>query len=59
LLLCSAACAAETGMPFMTAYPSKEFGGHTQFWSIEQDDRGVMYIGDGYGIQEFDGTNWR
>ncbi len=59
VLLCTAARAAETGMPFMTIYPCKEFGGHTQFWAIEQDDRGVMYIGDGYGIQEFDGANWR
>ena len=59
LLLYTVTHAAETGMPFMTLYPSKEFGGHTQFWSIAQDNRGVMYIGDGYGIQEFDGTNWR
>ncbi len=59
LLLGAIAHAAETGMPFMTVYPSKEFGGHTQFWSIEQDKRGLMYIGDGYGIQEFDGANWR
>lgn len=59
LLFCTAACATETGQPFMTVYPSKEFDGHTQFWAIEQDDRGVMYIGDGYGIQEFDGVNWR
>lgn len=50
---------AETGKPFMTIYTSKEIEGHTQFWAIEQDDRGVMYIGDGYGIQEFDGSNWR
>ncbi|MBN1482124.1 hypothetical protein EH223_07700, partial [candidate division KSB1 bacterium] len=50
---------AEIGKPFMSIYPSKEIKGHTQCWSIEQDDRGVMYIGDGYGIQEFDGSSWR
>ncbi len=59
LLLCSLAHAVETGKPFMTIYTSKEIEGHTQFWAIEQDDRGVMYIGDGYGVQEFDGSNWR
>ncbi len=50
---------AETGMPFMTVYTSKEILGHTQFWDIEQDHRGIMYIGDGYGVQEFDGSTWR
>jgi len=59
LLLGTTARPAETGRPFMSVYPSKEFGGHTQFWAIEQDDRGVLYIGDGYGVQEFDGTSWR
>ncbi|MBN2355422.1 GAF domain-containing protein [candidate division KSB1 bacterium] len=55
----SALSAAEGGKPFMTVYSSKEIEGHTQFWAIEQDDRGVMYIGDGYGVQEFDGSRWR
>ncbi len=59
LLLFTAVNAAETGKPFMTVYPSKEYGGHTQNWSLLQDDRGIMYIGDGYGVQEFDGSNWR
>ena len=51
--------AAETGKPFMSLYPSVETGGHTQNWAFVQDDRGVMYIGDGYGLLEFDGSNWR
>ncbi len=50
---------AESGQPFMTTYTSKEIEGHTQFWAMEQDNRGVMYIGDGYGVQEFDGSSWR
>ncbi len=49
----------ETGRPFMTMYTSKEIEGHTQFWAMAQDDRGIMYIGDGYGVQEFDGSTWR
>jgi hypothetical protein len=50
---------AEIGKPFMTVYPSKEIGGHVQNWAIIQDRRGVMYIGDGFGVQEFDGSTWR
>ena len=51
--------ADETGKPFMTIYTAKETGGHFQNWAITQDDRGVMYIGNGFGVQEFDGSFWR
>jgi len=51
--------ANETGKPFMTIYTAKETGGHFQNWAITQDDRGVMYIGNGFGVQEFDGSSWR
>ena len=49
----------ETGRPFMTFYTSEQTGGHYQYWSFIQDNRGVMYVGNGYGIQEFDGSTWR
>ena len=51
--------AKETGKPFMSLYPSYQTGGHPQNWAISQDNRGIMYIGNGYGIQEFDGSAWR
>jgi signal transduction histidine kinase len=46
------AYAAETGRPFMTVYTAKATGGHFQNWAFMQDDRGVMYIGNGYGVQD-------
>lgn len=55
----SAAHPDETGRPFMTFYTSEQTGGHFQYWSFMQDNRGVMYVGNGYGIQEFDGSAWR
>ncbi len=55
----SAAYPAETGKPFITLYPSIRTGGHNSNWAFVQDNRGVMYIGNGYGIQEFDGSSWR
>ena len=51
--------AQETGKPFMTIFPSKDINGHVQNWAIMQDRRGVMYIGDGFGVQEYDGSTWR
>ncbi len=50
---------AQTGKPFIHNYTSKEYKAHVQNWSIAQDSRGVMYIGNGDGILEFDGTSWR
>jgi signal transduction histidine kinase len=51
--------ADESGRYFMTFYTSEQTGGHFQNWSVIQDDRGVMYIGNGYGILEYDGSTWR
>ncbi|MBN2356786.1 hypothetical protein JXO59_11785, partial [candidate division KSB1 bacterium] len=53
------AFASEIGKPFMTVYTAKETGGHYQNWAFIQDDRGILYIGNGYGVQEFDGAAWR
>ena len=44
LLVSFATYAAETGKPFMTVYTSKEINGHTQFWEMRQDDRGVIIV---------------
>lgn len=59
LLTGFSAFAAEIWMLFTLIYPGKEIEGDTQYGSIEQDDPGVRYIGDGYGILEFDGSSWR
>lgn len=51
--------ADEIGKPFISLYPSIETKGHLQNWGFIQDDRGVMYIGNGFGVQEYDGSSWR
>ncbi|WP_338766491.1 SpoIIE family protein phosphatase [Bernardetia sp. ABR2-2B] len=50
---------AQVGKPFIHNYSSKEYKAHVQNWSLTQDSRGVIYIGNGDGILEFDGNNWR
>ena len=32
---------------------------HAQNWSVTQDGRGIIYIGNSAGVLEFDGTSWR
>jgi signal transduction histidine kinase/ligand-binding sensor domain-containing protein len=49
----------ETGRPFIRNYSPKEYGASTQNWAILQDQRGVMYFGNGVGLLEYDGVSWR
>ena len=52
------ALAQEVGKPFLKNYPPKEYGGQSQNWYITQDQRGVIFIGNGDGVLEYDGTDW-
>ena len=64
LFLLLAACGfaqdrTEVGKPFITNYTPKDYGAHPQNWSIVEDDRGIMYFGNGNCILEYDGVAWR
>ena len=49
-----------SGTPFIQNWSYEQYGNaHSQNWAIVQDERGVMYFGNGYGILEYDGVNWR
>lgn len=43
----------------MRNYSSMEYGFHPKNFSITQDKRGVMYVGNAYGILEYDGITWK
>ncbi len=49
----------QDGVPVLENYSIKDFGSGSQFWTIVQDRRGVMYFGSGGVILEYDGVNWR
>jgi len=49
----------EIGIPLITNYPTSEYGGNGQVWSIIQSDDQFMYFGTSTEIMEFDGINWR
>ena len=49
----------ENGYPLITNYSPKEYEAQQQNWAIIQDDRGIMYFGNGLGLLEFDGADWR
>src|SRR6056297_3012779 len=48
-----------TGLAFIRNYSPKEYGQHIQNWAILQDQRGMMYIGNGNGVMEYDGESFR
>jgi signal transduction histidine kinase/CheY-like chemotaxis protein len=46
-------------MPVLQNFSIKDFGTGSQFWTIAQDRRGVMYFGTSGMILEYDGVTWR
>ncbi len=51
--------AKEAGLPFISWFSAQEYQGSSQVFSLAQDDRGVLYLGYGDGIGEYDGNTWR
>ncbi|HEX9006888.1 MAG TPA: hypothetical protein VF889_06315, partial [Bacteroidota bacterium] len=49
----------EIGRPFITTISHRQTGGQFQSWSIVQDSRGVVYVGNNAGVLEYDGQSWR
>jgi ligand-binding sensor domain-containing protein len=58
-LLSNAQNNAEAGLPFITNFSAKEYKSHPQNWAITQDDRGVIYVANSFGLLEYDGVKWR
>lgn len=65
LLLCiTMACSwlmtakAQRFMPVLTNYGPTQYEGGLQNWSVTQDCRGVMHIGNNRGMLSFDGYTW-
>ena len=48
----------ETGNPFITNYYAEDYKGHTQNFSVIQDERGLLYFANGNGIIVYDGDSW-
>ncbi|WP_254151942.1 triple tyrosine motif-containing protein [Chryseosolibacter indicus] len=46
------------GIPRVIHYTKKDFQGSTQFWTVCQDEEGVLYFGNNDGALVFDGQIW-
>ncbi|HSK12554.1 MAG TPA: GAF domain-containing protein, partial [Phnomibacter sp.] len=49
----------EIGLPVITNFHPRDYKGNSQTWSVEQDERGMIYVGCTGGLLEFDGVKWR
>lgn len=47
------------GTPRITHYTKKEFNSDSQFWTMCQDNDGILYFGNNDGAQIFDGEQWK
>ncbi len=55
---------AQTPSPEQGDYPlrnflAREYGAFFQNWSVIQGPRGLIYVGNSYGVLEYDGVRWR
>jgi signal transduction histidine kinase/DNA-binding response OmpR family regulator/ligand-binding sensor domain-containing protein len=49
----------EPGFPFLRNYSPKEYNASDQNWAVLQDNRGVMYFGNGWGVITYNGVSWK
>lgn len=49
----------DPGRPYIQNFDYKTYKAHQENWSIVQDQRGVIYVGNNQGILEYDGMSWR
>jgi signal transduction histidine kinase len=50
--------AQEKGLIQSKHFSSKDYRAGTQNWAIVEDQRGVMYFGNGAGVLEYNGETW-
>ncbi|MDZ4204641.1 MAG: triple tyrosine motif-containing protein [Bacteroidales bacterium] len=47
------------GLPLINNFPISAYNASTQNWSITQNKKGFIYVGNNDGLLEFDGENWQ
>ncbi len=47
------------GQPIIDHYPAHVYGAYENNWSMIMGDNGWLYTGNGHGVLEYDGREWR
>ena len=48
----------ESGRMFHQNFMPSDYDAHAQNWAILEDENGLIYVGNGNGVLEFDGVEW-
>jgi hypothetical protein len=48
-----------SGLPFVRNFQTVEYKAGIQNWDIVQDKRGLIYVGNNFGLLEYDGRHWQ
>lgn len=48
----------DLGFPFSKYFSSKEYQGGIQNYAISQDQNGLIYVANNFGLLQYDGSNW-
>ena len=59
LLLLVLSLKLSASVPDIVNFTTKEYKSHSINYCFTQDSSGVMYIGNAYGLLEYDGQSWR
>ncbi len=49
----------EEGRFLLETFTPADYGAHPENWAMVQDQRGIIYVGNDWGILEYDGVSWR
>ena len=59
LLLLGNCFAQSPGLPFSKYYSTNDYQGGIQNFSFTQNDLGLIYVANNFGLLEYDGSTWR
>lgn len=51
--------ASEWGLYLTRTFGTRDYRAHAQNWAVVQDASGLIYVGNGTGLLEYDGVSWR
>ncbi|MEM7586859.1 MAG: two-component regulator propeller domain-containing protein, partial [Acidobacteriota bacterium] len=49
----------EVGNFYLQSFGPEDYGWHPQNWGVVQGPNGLVYVGNGKGVLEYDGVSWR
>lgn len=59
LLVATLLSANDRGVPLLQVFTPDDYAAHSQNWSVLQGADGLIYVGNGSGVLQYDGARWK